>query len=176
MAVNISRYRKTPRPSYFNASTGTESPITEDFETWLLELSNQDKQSLITRLQKSLTSFRVNGPRDNLMRVALDFQAMNAGSAAQELNVTLQEFTNMSSDLTDDSGAGIDEISLMLSDISKCYGEPMFRSRVEQNNLVATSFLADSIGYGIGSGVSAESKKQIGSWINIIASYILPGT
>mgnify|MGYP003610184117 CR=1 FL=1 len=174
-ASSITRYRRSPRPSYFNASTATESPISIEFETFLLTLSNQDKQTLITRLQKCVSGAKTNGPRDNLMRVALDFQAMNAGAVAQELNVTLQELSDTTTSLVADAGDDVLEVSLLMADIGKAYGESVFRNRVAQNSVTAASFLQAQIGNGIGSGVSANQKKQISSWIKVIASYIRPG-
>lgn len=174
-ASSITRYRRSPRPSYYNASTATESPISIEFETYLLTLSNQDKQMLITRLQKCLSSAKTNGPRDNLMRVAFDFQAMNAGAVAQELNVTLQDLSNTTSELVDGAGDDVLEISLLMADIGKAYGETVFRNRMAANSVTAASFMQAQIGSGMGSGVTSDQKKQVSSWIKVIASYIRPG-
>jgi hypothetical protein len=139
-----------------------------------LGLANHEKQVLITRLQKSMQNARVNGPRDNLLAVALDFQAMNAGACEQELGVTLGELNTITDELvsgTDD----IEEVSLMLADIGKSYGESVFRRKLEQNAVTSAAFLRNMVGSGIGSGTDSETKKQIASWIRIVASYIIPG-
>jgi hypothetical protein len=174
--ADIAKYRKSPRPSYYSAATGSEAEISINFETFLLNMSNQDKQTLITRLQKSITSARVNGPRDNLLKIALEFQGMNSGTAMQELNASLQEFSTFTTDIVGAAGDDVPEISAMMADISKCYGETVFRNNIEQNAVVAASFLEEQVGSGIGSGVSSEERKQISSWITVVASYILPGS
>lgn len=174
--ADIAKYRKSPRPSYYSATTGATAEISINFETFLLNLSNQDKQTLITRLQKSITNARVNGPRDNLLKVALEFQGMNAGTAMQELGASLQEFSTFTTDIVSAAGNDVPEMSAMMADISKCYGESIFRNSMEQNAVVAAAFLEEQVGSGIGSGVSSEERKQISSWITVIASYILPGS
>lgn len=174
MTPALERYRRSPRPSYFSASTGVASQISFDFETWLLGTSNNDKQALITRLQKSMGNARVNGPRDNLLSIALDFQAMNAGAAEQELGVTLQELSDTVSELVEGT-EDVEEISLMFADIGRSYGESTFRRKLEQNTVTAAAFLQAQVGSGIGSGTTPGLKKQLASWITVVAAYIVPG-
>ena len=165
--TDISRYRKTPRPLYSNASTGTQVQISLDFETFLLTLSGIQKRTLISRLQKSLTISRTKGARDNLYKIALENQAANAGAEVTELDADLGEFQIFMQDELA-SAHGVTEVGMLISDIGTSYGENLFARDQANNSLIAANVFYSQFG-------NSPQKKQIQSWIEIITQYIIPG-
>lgn len=165
--IDISRYRKNPRPKYYNASTGSFVEIGFDMETWLLRMSGIAKRMLIARLQKCLTTAQVQGARDNLHAVALRNQAANAGAAITELDGNLGEFqVFMQNEVA--SSSGIPEVGMMLNDIGTSYGESLFARDQQNNVLVAANVMTSRLS-------NSGTRRQVQSWVEIITQYVIPG-
>ena len=166
--TNPENYRQNPRPSYYDASTGSSVEISLDMETWLLwNCTSLDKRTFIARLQKAVSALgNVNGARDNLYRVALQNQASIAGAIVTELTATLSEFqsTNQSQVLL--QANGIAEVAKMVADMSAGASEQLQQMNQATNQLTAASVLYNGIG-------NSNTKKQIQSWIEIVTSYII---
>lgn len=167
---DVSRFRKIPRPSFYNASSGTTSEISVDFETWLIFLSNAQKQDILSRLRRMLKPSPGRSARDALLRVALNYQARSAGAIVTELNTGISGLsTDLQSALSDSVAP---EIGMLLGDMSRANGELVFARDCAENTLTATSFASQALE----SGTSNQTvRRQIGSWIEIITQYLLPG-
>lgn len=166
MAKDLSRYRKSPRPSYYNASTKTQAEISRDFETWLLTLPGITKRTLLARLQKSMTMSKTKNIRDNLFRIALENSAANAGALTTELDANLGEFQLFLQTPTL-AGTGIQEVGMLTSDIARSYGENLAARTQANNELVHAAVAYANIS-------DPDNKKQVQSWIEIITQYIIP--
>lgn len=166
MPADISSYRKSPRPKYYNANTRMFVEISLDFETFLLRMSGINKRNMLARLQKSVTVSTLNGARDNLMRKALDNMATNAGSVLTELDANLSEYQTFFQNEMN-AGNGITEVGMLVSDIGRSYGESLARREQANNDLTASAFLKSSMS-------NPNTKKQIQSWIEIVTQYIIP--
>lgn len=168
--ADISKYRKSPLPTYWSASTGNNVGISYNFETWLLRLSGLEKRNLIQRLRESINASRKRGARDNLMLIALENQAKDAGASATEYDVNLSEYSKFTSTLLDKATAA-PEIDMIVSGISLGYGEELFHRGMEENILIATSFLKSRMQ---SNAMTSDLKRQINSLIGVITQYITP--
>lgn len=160
-------YRVTPRPTYFSAVTNSNVEISADFETYLINLDNQAKQQLITRLRKSMDACVGNLDRDGLEAQAADFEARSIGAVRDELNQDVSDFTKFSASAF--TGTDQPEAEQILSTISYALGPKIFQ-RDQAVNSVGYSVRA----YGeFQAGSSNNNRKaQIRSWIQVIVSYL----
>ena len=162
------KYRKSPRPVYYNSASGNETEISLEFETYLILMNNISKQQLISRLRNSLQKQPTLAVRDNLEKEAYRQIARNSGAAVTELDTNLGEFIGYQTSQIQSSGT-IPEVSLLLSDISNGFGEALFRREEENYNLVHASVNNNTLN----SGSSTEpAKKQVESWVRIISQYM----
>lgn len=166
MAKDLSRYRKSPRPSYYNAGTKTQAEISKDFESWLLDLPGITKRTLLARLQKSMSMSKTRNARDNLYRNALENMAANAGAVMTELDANLGEFQIFLQTPTL-AGTGITEVGMLTADISRSYGENLACRNQANNELIHETVAYANI-------TDPDGRKQIQSWIEIITQYIIP--
>lgn len=168
--ADISKYRKTPLPTYWSASTGNNVSISYNFETWLLRLGGLQKRNLIQRLRESVNASRKRGARDNLMLLALENQAKDAGATVTELDVNLSEYSKFTGSLLEKSN-GSPEVDLIVAGVALGYGETLFQRNMEENTLIATSFLKSKMQ---ANAMSQDLKRQINSLIGVITQYITP--
>ncbi len=166
--MDVEKYRKSPRPTLYNSSAKLETEISFEFETWLIRLPNSQKQLLISRLRNSLEKNKILLPKDDLEKKAYKQQARNAGGALTELDVGLGEFSAFRTSEIEQNPQ-IPEISLMLQDASRGFGEVAFRREEENYNLVYASFFNNQ---AEASTTSEPIRKQIQSWIGLISAYI----
>lgn len=166
--MNVDSYRKRPRPTYYNSSSKTETEISYEFETWLIQLPNTQKQDLISRLRNSIQKQPTLLVRDNLEKEAYKQIAKNSGAAVTELDTNIGEFVSFKSSELNQSGS-VPEVSALLNDISNGFGEVVFRRDEENYNLVYASFS----NIRLSSNASSESaRKQVESWVTLISEYL----
>lgn len=166
--MDVEKHRKSPRPTIYNSSSRVETEISYEFETWLILLPNTQKQTLISRLRNGLEKQQTLLSRDDLEKKAYKQIARNSGAALTELDVGLGEFSAFRASEIKQNSA-IPEVSLMLQDASRGFGELVFRREEENYNLIYASVF-NSIAE---SSTSSEAvRKQIQSWVGLISEYM----
>lgn len=166
--MNVDAYRKHPRPNIYNSNSKTETQISYEFETWLIQLSNTQKQELISRLRNSLSKQPTLLVRDNLEKQAYRQIAKNSGASVTEIDVDIGEFTAFKSGELRDSGS-ITEVSQMLNDISRGFGRSVFRRDEENYNVAYATFMNNALST---STSSEPIRKQLESWVTVISEYM----
>lgn len=160
--------RQQPRPKYYSASSGQEITISYEFESYVINLTDAQKSSVISRLRKAIQTSNKRSIRDDLAYQALDIEASNCGGVKQELTTTLGESASYESD-TISSNGDIGEVALMVDDMASGYALPMFQYDEAKYGLVYNALLRDSI---TNNDNSDAAKKELSSWIDIIQQYM----
>jgi hypothetical protein len=166
--MNVDAHRKHPRPNIYNSNSKTETQISYEFETWLILLTNTQKQELISRLRNSLSKQPTLSIRDNLEKQAYRQIAKNSGAAITEIDVDIGEFVAFKSGELRNSGS-IVEVSQMLNDISRGFGRSVFRRDEENYNVAYATFLNNALS---GSTSSEPIRKQVEAWVTVISEYM----
>lgn len=160
--------RQDPRPMYYSSASGSSVTISYEFETYIINLTDSQKSSVIARLRKAVDTSNKRTIRDDLASQALKIDGSNCGAAKQELSVTLGEFESYENDTLASNG-DINEVSMMIDDMASGYALPMFLSEEAQYGIVYASLLKTEITSG---DSNSDFKKEITSWIDVIQQYM----
>ena len=106
----------------------------------------------------------VNGARDNLYRVALANQATEAGSAITEYDAQLSEFQS-NARANQSTLQSIGELSKLFEDAGQGDSEKLAARQNMNNALISANVMYQGT-------ANDGTKKQIQSWIAVVAAYI----
>jgi hypothetical protein len=107
-------------PTYYSASTQIETPISRDFEAFLILSDDQLKTSANDWIKKAADLQKVNKDRDALLALSLEQETFNAQSKMDALDQTLAGFNDFREHFqTTSDFVQIPEVQLFLFDLQR---------------------------------------------------------
>jgi hypothetical protein len=165
----VDENRQTPTPTVFSAVTGTDVPISLDFEAYLILLSDSLKDEIIQQLKTVNQNNDTRKDRDELLSMALTSDIADAQNRFTLLESDLQTFTDFRDKISVEGFEAVSEIGVVLDDLQIAFGEDLLTLDRMQHldtflSLVEKSFKAGN--------VSDNTLKEVDSYIVLINSYM----
>ena len=169
----IAKEKKKPedRPSYYSASDKTFIQISESFEGYLILQPIDQKQKILSWVQKASKEKDKNIDRDALLQKFLNNRKNDAKTRVVELDKKLEDFNSFKSDLVDDGSGNsrytnILEISLLSQSLQKPVDELMMMREQAAHEVNMVSFLTNRL-----IPDNSDTKRELQSWQTVLAAY-----
>ena len=160
-------------PTYYNASTKQESPISREFESYLILESKEHKQKTLSWI-KDVEKIQFNKvDRDKLLDTYLTNCNENANTKIAELDEKLNNFDDFKSGLLGKEEdplryANVTELSLMSQSLQKPIDEMVFmRDKASHEiNMVSLMQAKQKL-----TAYNSDTQKELQSWQSSVSAY-----
>jgi len=166
--VDTKRKPQADHPKYYSASTGKFTPISDDFEAFLILQGRQRNSDTVKWLEQCTEFAKRDSDRDALAAVAIILDIDDATFSEKELSPLIRLFTrfresyNMSGfENVAEAGALLNDVQISMSEINNITANLKHRKTYGK---VAYDFLLNN-------GIGTEQSKQINSWFSPLAAY-----
>jgi len=163
--------RKLPagqRPQYFDASTGTITRISEDFEAFLILQGRPNNKETVTWLQNATSYAIQDADRDSLINYAIKNEIADATAGAAELSPIIDQFNQFRTRFNMIGFEGVSEAGQLLADLQRAMSEIMLLGARNQHRLQYANILSTTL---VNNGLTANQSKELNSWFESLTTY-----
>lgn len=169
----VARYAKTETslPTYFNAATQQNTPISRDFETYLILAPTGLKDSAIKWINTVTNLSKTNKNRDDLRKLVLKQALVNTQLRLSSYEATIGEFDDFRTNFsTDTRFASIPEVRAFIEDLQSVIDEQVSG----QQAAFFDDTLAKLSQYKVDTdGLTEARLEQLQSWVPVLSSYLM---
>lgn len=172
IVINAQKKLSAELPQYFNSATKTNTPISRDFEAYLILETQEHKQKSLSWIKDVQSISQDSTDRDAILKTFATNRLADANATIKELDSTLKNFDAFKAGLFNigDSNdfASVFEVSLLAQSLQRPLDEIKFlRDRAFQEKVISNIQL-DRLDR---SGFNSDTQKELASWQTVISSY-----
>lgn len=168
----VSKYRKVPKPTYYSALEKKTLSISDDFESYLILLSDSLKNEIVQQLKKIKTTNSDRQDRDELLTQALKEELADAQNKYSLLAAELSDFDAFRNKITVEGFTEVVELGTLLTDLQLAYGEDLLSlDRMQHLDVFMTVV---QVAFN-GGKIDADLLKEIDSFTSLVTTYIGTG-
>jgi hypothetical protein len=160
--------RLAEKPTYFNAQSGQNVSISEDFEAFLILQSKPTKQEAVSWASQALANQDVDLLRDLLLADALAADQNDASAALEEVNAELARFDEFRGRFAPGKFASVGEIQTLLSDLQLGLDRLVNLKDRLRHLEVYDGVQSELL---LSAGLTENQVKETGSWIGPLLAY-----
>ncbi len=168
-AVKVSGKRKADKPTFYNAQTGTEEPISLDFESFLILAPQDLKDSTVDWIEKSQQPAAArSADRDALLKEAITAELEDSTAWLEEMDKKIEDFREFRDRFQVGQFADVPEIGLMLRDLQTGLDEVMHHRGRAKHLVVMSTVIQGRLETD---GVTEAQAKETASWRGPFLAY-----
>lgn len=171
--IKVQRKPQDELPTYFSSENQQETPISRDFEAYLILQPQSLKQTTLSWIREVVDIQEENIDRDEILSRYLNTREEEADKVVEQLDEALGDFDQFKAGLlqvTDDPTrfAEIPEISLLAQSLQRPIQEMVFirESAFHESNLSKLLRLRFTI-----SETTENTERELQSWQTVISAY-----
>ena len=164
----VKAQRLADKPTYYNAQSGQNSSISDDFEAFLILQSKTAKQEAVSWISQALATQDIDILRDLLLADAITSDQNDASASLQEVERELTRFDEFRSRFTAGKFAGVSEVQSLLSDLQLGL-DRLVSQKDRLRHLEVFDNVQNEILLSL--GLTEAQIKETGSWIGPLLAY-----
>ena len=157
-------------PEYFSISSNRYTPISRDFESFLILSKDELKTAAINWIKQAVNYNKTNKLRDDLVALSVAQELENAQLKLKAFNLKIKNFQNFRKEFQTDSNFGsIPEVQLFLRDLQIVRGELISNMNRATFDQTVSQVMQNFDGR---TSISNEEIEELSSWTSVLSTYL----
>lgn len=168
--AQVTQHQKDVLPTYYSAAQQTDTPISRDFEAFLILSPSDSLNSALNWITQANQLGKPNKLRDALTAITLTNEIANSKLLMDSYNAVLKDFDDFKSSFVfDDTFNAVPEVQLFLNDLQSQIDELVAgQDRAFFDNTIAQVVQRAQSN----TNVSQAQLQELNSWRSVLTFYI----